>query len=145
MTGEKIVISNILFASFLLEGELPIFFSFPPNFTCFSQGKIGVDSFDQLVEEAGFLPRRSGFAPPTNVRYPTVEARKAARAEMFRKMYTDNNGYITLEEWIKFSIDNIKLKTKTLPKASSQTNKINEVQINPKHREGILFAKTAHS
>ena len=82
------------------------------------QGRVGADGFDQMVEEAGMLPRRSGFAPPTNELYPTVEARKAARAEMFRKMDTDNNGYITLEEWVKFSMDHIHLKNKTLPKVS---------------------------
>ena len=79
-------------------------------------GKVFIDHFDSLVEEAATLPRKYGFAPQSSDMYPNGEARKAARAQMFRDMNFHNDGYITLEEWIDFSLKHIMGKAKTLGK-----------------------------
>ncbi len=52
------------------------------------QGKVRADSFDTLVEEAVTLPRVHGYAPQTNVLYPTLAERKSARAKLFAAVST---------------------------------------------------------
>ena len=79
-------------------------------------GKVFIDQFDGLIEEAAALPRKYGFAPPASEMYPTAEARKAARAQMFRDMNFQNDGFITLVEWIDYSVKHIMGKARGLPK-----------------------------
>ena len=79
-------------------------------------GKVFIDQFDDLIEEAAALPRKYGFAPPSSQMYPTVEARKAGRAQMFRDMNTMSDGFITLAEWIDYAVKHIIGKAKGLPK-----------------------------
>ena len=79
-------------------------------------GKVFIDQFDDLVEEAAALPRKYGYAPQASDMYPTAEARKAARAQMFRDMNTHHAGFITLAEWLDYSLKHIKGKAKALPK-----------------------------
>ena len=79
-------------------------------------GKVFIDQFDDLIEQAAALPRKYGLAPKDTDMYPTEEARKAARAQMFRDMNFLNDGYITLEEWIAYSLEHIIAKAKNLPK-----------------------------
>jgi uncharacterized protein YqcC (DUF446 family) len=77
-------------------------------------GKVFIDQFDMLIEEAAALPRKHGLAPKASDMYPTLEARKTARAQMFNDMNFHHDGYITLEEWIDFSVKHIMGKAKTL-------------------------------
>jgi Ca2+-binding EF-hand superfamily protein len=79
-------------------------------------GRVYVDMFDSLIEEAAALPRLYGYAPKSEVQYPSADLRKAARTKMFNDMDTDKNGYITLEEWVKFAIHHIHGKVANLPK-----------------------------
>lgn len=74
------------------------------------------DKFDPLVEEAVVLPRMYGFAPKAEDIFSSVQARIEGRAQQFKTMDTDKNGYITLEEWIKFAINHIMGKVTQLPK-----------------------------
>jgi Ca2+-binding EF-hand superfamily protein len=77
-------------------------------------GKVFIDQFDSLIEEAADLPRKYGLAPKSSDMYSTDDVRKAARAQMFREMNLAKDGYITFEEWIGFSIKHIMGKVATL-------------------------------
>jgi len=79
-------------------------------------GRVAMEHFDALIEEAAELPRMYGYAPKTDALYSSVELRKAARTKQFKEMDTDKTGYITLNEWIKFAINHIIKKVTQLPK-----------------------------
>ncbi|KAK2147479.1 hypothetical protein LSH36_550g01013 [Paralvinella palmiformis] len=79
-------------------------------------GKVHMKDFDTMIEEAAVLPRRYGFAPKSSDIYPNDAVRKEARAKMFKEMNLAKDGYITLEEWISFSVEHIMSKVKTLSK-----------------------------
>lgn len=80
------------------------------------EGRITLDRFDDLIEEAAALPRKYGYAPVTANLYPTVDKKTAARARQFSQIDNGNKGYITLDEWINFSVDHIFTKIDQLPK-----------------------------
>ena len=82
----------------------------------YMEGRVNISAFDAMVEEAAALPRIYGFAPSNAQLYPSVAARKVARAEMFQKMDDNKNGYITLEEWVSFALTHITGKVDKLPK-----------------------------
>lgn len=79
-------------------------------------GKLYVEMFDSLIEEAAALPRLYGYAPKSEDMFPSAALRKAARARMFNEMDSDRNGFITLEEWINFAVTHIAGKVDQLPK-----------------------------
>ena len=79
-------------------------------------GKVTMGDFDSLIEEAAALPRRYGYAPQAKEMYATDVDRKAARAMMFMQMNIAKDGYITLEEWVGFSLKHIMSKVNTLSK-----------------------------
>jgi len=80
------------------------------------EGRVYINQFDVLVEEAAELPRKYGYAPTTIQLYPTDAERSAGRQRWFDQMDQAKTGYITLEEWIDFSIKHIALKLSQLPK-----------------------------
>jgi len=80
------------------------------------EGKVNVENFDRMIEEAAELPRRYGYAPRTEDLYPSEGMRKAGRAKMFLEMDTDSSGYITLDKWIHFAHNHIMGKITALPK-----------------------------
>ena len=55
-------------------------------------GRVEIDEFDQLIEEAAALPRRYGFAPKSEDMYPSEALRKEARKQMFYDMDRDGKG-----------------------------------------------------
>jgi hypothetical protein len=55
-------------------------------------GRVYLDMFDSLIDEAAAMPRLYGYAPKSEVMFPSVALRKAARAKMFAAMDTDKNG-----------------------------------------------------
>ena len=79
-------------------------------------GKVTKYNFDALVEEAAVLPRKYGYAPKSSDMYPSDAARKKAREEQFDAIDTMKQGYISLEEWIKWSTNHIMGKVDGLPK-----------------------------
>ena len=80
------------------------------------RGKVDLNKFDSLIEEAAELPRRYGYAPSSDNMYPSDGLRKAARAKQFLDMDTDNSGYITLDKWVAFAVNHITGKVAGLPK-----------------------------
>jgi len=79
-------------------------------------GKVTKYNFDSLVEEAAVLPRKYGYAPKSSDMYPSDDARKRARETQFDAIDTMKQGYISLEEWIKWSTNHIMGKVSGLPK-----------------------------
>jgi len=79
-------------------------------------GKVTKYNFDSLVEEAAVLPRKYGFAPKSSDMYPNEQARKTAREKQFDQIDSLKQGYISLEEWIKWSTNHIMGKVSNLPK-----------------------------
>jgi len=77
-------------------------------------GKVGVDEFDFLIEKAAALPRRFGLAPTWQEEYGDVARRAAARKQMFAKMDTTRSGMIGLEDWVKYAMDHIAGKVRTM-------------------------------
>ena len=80
------------------------------------KGKVFINQFDPLIEEAAALPRKYGLAPKASDMYPNQEARRTARGKMFKTMTTATSDYITLDRWIDFAIKHIMGKAKTLEK-----------------------------
>ena len=79
-------------------------------------GRVTKYNFDQLVEEAAALPRKYGYAPKTADMYASDMERKTARDKQFDAIDTLKQGYISLEEWIKWSTNHIMGKVEGLPK-----------------------------
>lgn len=81
-----------------------------------NSGRVCVDKFDSLVEEAALMPRKYGFAPTSASLYSSDSARKEARATQFKAIDTQNHGYITLGMWINYAVNHILGKMNSLPK-----------------------------
>ena len=81
-------------------------------------GRVGKCNFDTLVEEAVELPRKHGYMPKSFDVYPNDEARKKAMEVQFDMIDSTKRGYISLEDWLKWSINNIMRKVHGLPKAN---------------------------
>jgi len=79
-------------------------------------GKVSMNHFDNLIEEAAELPRMYGYAPKSDAMYSSEPLRKAARAKQFKDMDIKGLGYITLNQWIRFAIEHIVKKYVQLPK-----------------------------
>ena len=77
-------------------------------------GKVSIVEFDTMIEEAAALPRKYGFAPRASDMYKNILIRSASREQLFRDMNLRHDGYITLDEWISFSVSHIMGKVKTL-------------------------------
>ncbi|KAK2164169.1 hypothetical protein LSH36_68g15004 [Paralvinella palmiformis] len=82
------------------------------------EGRVKLANFDSLIAEAAELPRKYGYAPTKEEMYPKDDgACEKARAKTFAQINNKDQDYITLEQWLKFSMKHIKMKVKTLPKA----------------------------
>jgi len=80
------------------------------------EGRVYINKFDALIEEAGALPRKYGFAPKTEVLYPSDALRQAGRTKWFNEMDAAKKGFITLNDWIGFAKKHILAKLIQLPK-----------------------------
>lgn len=78
------------------------------------EGRVGPVAFDKMIEDAAAAPRRYGLAPKSEDMFPNARARLAKRKEYFANMDTDNNGYISFDEWLNYAIDHILKKVASL-------------------------------
>jgi len=79
-------------------------------------GKVSLDQFDTLIEEAAELPRLYGFAPSSAAMYSSDALRLAARKKLFNELDVNNAGYVTVSQWIRYAIQHIGAKYVQLPK-----------------------------
>jgi len=72
------------------------------------------EDFDTLVEKAGNLPRKWGFAPTTEEMFATEEAKKSWRDQAFKEVNKSGTGTIPIDEWVNWCLEHIVLKAKLL-------------------------------
>mmetsp|Transcript_26835 Transcript_26835/g.73795 ORF Transcript_26835/g.73795 Transcript_26835/m.73795 type:complete len:612 (-) Transcript_26835:174-2009(-) len=84
-------------------------------------GLIKVEDFDGLVERAGALPRKWGFAPTTNEMFKTVDQRVAFRQNIFKDINKSNSGTIYFDEWMEWSYKHICQKASLLNEAQAES------------------------
>ena len=81
-----------------------------------ASGKVDLNAFDNLIEEAAVLPRRYGFAPTSDTMFASDGVRKTTRAKQFLGIDKAGTGYITLDQWVAFAVNHIVGKIARLPK-----------------------------
>lgn len=74
-----------------------------------------------MVERAGALPRKWGFAPTTAESFPDTAAREAFRNEEFAKINVSGTGLIAFDEWFNWAYSHICEKAQTLDVSQSQS------------------------
>jgi len=77
-------------------------------------GLVGSEDFDIMVEMAGAIPRNFGLAPSSVEAFPSAEKRSKYREELFRAIDSDQSGKISFNEWLNYTYNHIKEKTKAL-------------------------------
>merc|ERR1712215_551992 len=77
-------------------------------------GLVSRGSFSKLIDMAAYIPRMYGYAPADAELYKTEEEKEQARQKMFDSMDLKASGVITVDEWLKFSVEHIFAKTATL-------------------------------
>ena len=87
---------------------------------CFTDADVNRDGsvdpieFDQMIEAAAAQPRKHGLSPLTSELYKTPEDRLKGRKAMFQKMDENNDGQISLDEWLGFCYSHVAEKAKAL-------------------------------
>jgi len=79
-------------------------------------GKVTLQQFDTLIEEAAELPRLYGFAPSSAAMYSSEALRMASRKKLFNELDENNTGFVTVSQWIRYAIQHIAAKYIQLPK-----------------------------
>merc|ERR1711872_719359 len=86
-------------------------------------GKVSVEEFDGMIEAAAALPKQFGYKWWEGDSASDEAARKAARAELFKKIDENNDGGISFDEWLSFAIAHYKTQTAGLGKSLDQEEK----------------------
>jgi len=84
-------------------------------------GLIREVDFDNLVERAGALPRKWGFAPTTLEMFKSEGEKVAFRQKIFKEINKSDNGTIHFDEWLDWSYDHICGKAKLLNDKDAQS------------------------
>lgn len=84
-------------------------------------GVIKLEEFDNLVERAGSLPRKWGFAPTTLEMFKTPEQRIAFRTKIFNDINKAKSGSIYFDEWMDWCYEHVCQKARTLNEAEAQS------------------------
>lgn len=84
-------------------------------------GMIHQQDFDIMVERAGALPRKWGFAPTSAEAFPTKAARDSFRKAEFAKINTSGTGKISFDEWLAWSYTHICEKATLLDESRAAT------------------------
>jgi len=77
-------------------------------------GLIKEDTFDDMVERAGALPRKWGFAPTAAEMFQTPEQQTSFRSKTFREVNVSGTGSIPFDEWMNWSYSHICRKSEEL-------------------------------
>jgi len=77
-------------------------------------GLVSQASFSKLIDNAASIPRAYGYAPLDADLYKTEQEKEQTRKKMFESMDLRSSGLITFDEWIRYTMDHILAKTKTL-------------------------------
>jgi len=83
---------------------------------CFSyadvdhSGLVSGEAFDVLIDIAASAPRKFGFAPHASSTFESETARMQSRRGLLAEMDTANNGYISFEDFLAWSVAHIEVK-----------------------------------
>lgn len=78
-------------------------------------GLIRLEDFDNLVERAGSLPRKWGFAPTTLEMFKGGAAEQEKfRTKLFKEVNKSGSGAVHFDEWLEWSYTHIVEKAKSL-------------------------------
>jgi Ca2+-binding EF-hand superfamily protein len=80
------------------------------------EGKVYPDMIDTLIDDAAALPRKYGYAPTNEAMYTSPSLRKSARSKLFHDIDKSKNGFISLEQWVKWASTHVCGKEHNLPK-----------------------------
>merc|ERR1711937_160257 len=84
-------------------------------------GLIKAEDFDNLVERAGSLPRKWGFAPTTLEMFKTPEQRITFRTKIFKDINKAKTGTIFFDEWMDWCYDHVCQKACLLNEAEAKS------------------------
>jgi len=84
-------------------------------------GLIRPEDFDNLVERAGSLPRKWGFAPTTIEMFKTDADRESFRRKIFAEINKSGSRTIHFDEWLNWSYQHICDKAKTIKDSDSRS------------------------
>merc|ERR1719336_820328 len=84
-------------------------------------GLIGSQDFDKLVERAGAMPRKWGFAPTTAEMFANEASKIAFRAKTFKEIDTSGVGTFALDEWVTWCLTHISLKSQYINYSTAET------------------------
>merc|ERR1712050_283213 len=77
-------------------------------------GKVDHSDFDIMVERAGALPRKWGFAPTSAEAFPDPAQRQAHRQQLFAIVNKTGCGKISFNEWLEWAYTHICEKARVL-------------------------------
>jgi hypothetical protein len=84
-------------------------------------GLIKADTFDDMVERAGALPRKWGFAPTTSEMFSSEDQQAAYRLKIFKEINVSGTGSIPFDEWMNWSYSHICKKGELLAVEYAET------------------------
>jgi len=86
-------------------------------------GRIGVEEFPSMVEQAALLPRKFGLNWWGEDVCPAEVDRIGIHEELFSKIDENSDGAVSFEEWLAFSLQHYQTKCSELPLSLDQLDK----------------------
>jgi len=86
-------------------------------------GKVSVDEFDGMIENAAALPRKFGLQWWDEAACPDEASRKKVREDLFKKIDQNDDGGISFDEWLAFALQHYREQTASLPKCLDNETK----------------------
>ena len=80
-----------------------------------SDGRIGLEEFPLMVEQAAQLPRKFGYSWWGEEACPTEEDRVKSHQQLFSKIDDNGDGAVSFEEWLAAALSNYKELSSSLP------------------------------
>jgi len=86
-------------------------------------GKIGVEEFDQMIENAASLPRKFGYKWWGEETYADDASRIKAHEDLFKSIDENGDGAVSFDEWLAYSLKQCVDKSNELPTAMDESSK----------------------
>lgn len=86
-------------------------------------GKIGMEEFDQMIENAASLPRKFGYKWWGEETYTDDASRIKAHEDLFKAIDDNGDGAVSFDEWLAYSLKQCVDKSSELPTAMDESSK----------------------
>jgi len=90
-------------------------------------GRIGAEEFPRMIEEAAQLPRKFGYQWWGEDKYELEEDRIKNHEQMFHMIDENNDGAVSFDEWLAFSLQQYQTRSSELPLSLDQLDQDNFV------------------